>query len=282
MKKILFGFVCVFSLLLTTICLGDVKLAEHLQDISVTVKSGTAQGSGVLITRKVLDNVNTKEAKEYDVNFVWTAGHVVDNLRSIREFVDVKTGTMKKVVEFRDAEIVQELIEGGRRVGEFKMNAKVIKYSDANLGDDLALLMVRKRGLKLNSNTKFLLEGDQIVPVGTELYHVGSLLGQVGSNSFLSGTMSQLGRTIELNNGEAVVFNQVQIGAMPGSSGGGVFLKSNGQYVGMLVRGASESFALIVPVDRMFRFCDKQNIKWAMDEKEKVPDLKDILNLPVE
>jgi len=41
------------------------------------------------------------------------------------------------------------------------------------------------------------LKGDEIVPIGTELFHVGSLLGQVGSNSMTRGIMSKVGRQIK-------------------------------------------------------------------------------------
>ena len=95
-----------------------------------------AQGSPPIAHR------NRKISKE-KINFVWTAAHVVASLRSVRNTIE--EGIPKKVVEFKDAQIVKELVEKGRRVGEIKMDAKVIKYSDADSGDDLALLLVRKR-----------------------------------------------------------------------------------------------------------------------------------------
>ena len=61
------------------------------------------------------------------------------------------------------------------------------------------------------------------IPVGTELYHVGSLLGQVGSNSMTRGIMSKVGRVLELGTGDGVVFDQTSAPAFPGSSGGGIF-----------------------------------------------------------
>ena len=103
-------------------------LYQHLQDVSVTVKSFAGEGSGVIVTREIA-NANGKKEK---VNFVWTAAHVVDGLRSIR--VVIKDGKPTTVVEFKDAQIVKELVENGRRVGEIKMEAKVIKYSDADNG----------------------------------------------------------------------------------------------------------------------------------------------------
>ena len=112
------------------------EIAEHLQDVSVTIKAkakySSSEGSGAMIIREV-------DGKK--VTFVWTAAHVVDNLRKVRSVIE--GGAPVKLIEFSDASIVKELIEKGRRVGEMKMDAKVIKYSDYRDGHDLALLMVR-------------------------------------------------------------------------------------------------------------------------------------------
>ena len=254
-------------------------LYQHLQDVSVTVKSFAGEGSGVIVTREIA-NANGKKEK---VNFVWTAAHVVDGLRSIR--VVIKDGKPTTVVEFKDTQIVKELVENGRRVGEIKMEAKVIKYSDADNGEDLALLMVRKKGF-IDKTTTFHM-ADESVAIGTELYHVGSLLGQVGSNSMTRGILSQIGRVLDLGTGDGVVFDQTSCPGFPGSSGGGVFLSERtkgheGHYVGMLVRGAGETFNLIVPVRRMRKYAKSNGVLWALDQKAPTPTYENILKLPVE
>ena len=57
--------------------------AEHLQNVSVTIRSegsfSNGEGSGVVFTRK--------DSKGNLVNFVWTAAHVIDNLRKERKAV---------------------------------------------------------------------------------------------------------------------------------------------------------------------------------------------------
>jgi len=255
------------------------ELYQHLQDVSVTVKSFAGEGSGVIVTREITNSKGKKEK----VNFVWTAAHVVDGLRSIR--VVIKDGKPTTVVEFKDAQIVKELVENGRRVGEIKMEAKVIKYSDADNGEDLALLMVRKKGF-IDKTTTFH-TADEPVAIGTELYHVGSLLGQVGSNSMTRGILSQIGRVLDLGTGDGVVFDQTSCPGFPGSSGGGVFLSERtkgheGHYVGMLVRGAGETFNLIVPVRRMRKYAKSNGVLWALDQNAPTPTYEDILKLPVE
>ena len=257
---------------------GDTALYQKLQDVSVTVKAAGSEGSGVIITREVSVGDTTEK-----INFVWTAAHVVARLRSVRNIIE--DGTPKKIVEFKDAQIVKELVENGRRVGEIKMDAKVLKYSDAESGEDLALLLIRKRNF-VDQNILFY-PLDEPIPVGTELYHVGSLLGQVGSNSMTRGIMSKVGRVLYLGTGDGVVFDQTSAPAFPGSSGGGVFLTESsgeytGRYAGMLVRGAGETFNLIVPVRRMRKWAQKQDVLWALDETLPIPSYKDIIKIPIE
>jgi hypothetical protein len=277
-KKITLAFLMVFAF--ATQAFAGEELYKKLQEISVTVKSGLSEGSGVIITREV----KTEGNKIEKINFVWTAGHVIDNLRSVRSVI--VDGQPRKIVEFKDAQIVKELIENGRRVGELKMDAKVIKYSDADDGEDLALLMVRKRSF-IDNNATFYNGDGKPVAIGTELYHVGSLLGQQGSNSMTRGIVSQVGRVLSLGTGDGTVFDQTTVTAFPGSSGGGVFLSERsgdkaGQYMGMLVRGAGETFNLVVPVRRMREWAAEQEIVWAIDEDKEVPSLSEIIKLPVE
>jgi hypothetical protein len=245
------------------------EIAKYLQDISVTIKAegeySKSEGSGVLITRNI-------EGEK--ITFVWTCGHAVSNLRDVRTVI--ADGANKKVVEFDDVQIIKELVEGGRRVGEIKMDAVVIKYSDADDGEDLALLMVRAKDYGKDNASFYLNNDDPIVPIGTQLFHVGSLLGQMGANSMTSGIVSQIGRI----HGK-VEFDQTTVTAFPGSSGGGVYLQ-DGKYVGMLVRGAGEQFNLMVPIRRMKKWAVKNDLLWALDPEEEMPSMEDIKKIPVE
>lgn len=252
-------------------------IAQHLQDISVTVHAGSGSGSGVLITREV--DIKGKKTK---ITLVLTAAHVVDGLRAVRETVDNKTGTTRKIVEFRPMFITKDLIEDGRKVGETKMEGRVIKYSDADNGEDIAVCMLYKKNF-VDATTKFDL-ADKELDVGTKLFHVGSLLGQDGSNSMTTGIMSQIGRVLVLNN-RPIIFNQTTVTAFPGSSGGGVFIAEGekaGLYTGMLVRGSGETFNLIVPSSRIKDFCTKHELLWVIDDKVPVPSLDDINKINIE
>ena len=246
--------------------------ADHLQDVSVTIRAegdfSNGEGSGVIFSRK--------DANGNLVNFVWTAAHVIDNLRKERKVI--KSGVPKTVVEFKDPMVVKEIRQGGRTVGRLQMDAEVLKYSDADDGHDLALLRVRKFNFVSDTTTFYL--GGEIPKLGTDLLHVGSLLGQAGANSMTDGIYSQHGRILKSIN--KFIFDQTTCTAFPGSSGGGVYLKSDAKYIGMLVRGAGEGFNLIVPVRRMINYCEEHKIMWAMDPTKEMPTESELKKMPIE
>jgi S1-C subfamily serine protease len=208
-------------------------------------------------------------------SFVWTAAHVVAGLRNERKVVDPATGVTRTVVEFEDAKVVKVLVEDGRTVGRYELDAEVIKYSNADHGEDLALLRVRAKN-QFAEGAKFY-KADKPPQLGTKLYHVGSLLGEIGSNSLTDGIVSQRGRLIN-----KTIYDQTNATSFPGSSGGGLYEVSTGLYVGMLVRGAGEGFSLYVPVRRMRSWARRVKVDWAMDETVKMPGSEPWKNLPIE
>lgn len=254
-------------LLINNIILAsDVKtVPEKLQEVAVTVKSGNGEGSGVIVTKK--------DKNGDSVNFVLTAAHVVADLRSEREIVSSE-GAKKTVVEFKDAKVIKVLVEEGRTVGRLELDAEVIKYSEADNGDDLSLLKLRKKNF-VNVSIDFYME-DKIPVIGTELFHVGSLLGQMGANSMTAGIVSQIGRLHEKK-----IFDQSTCAAFPGSSGGIITLR-DGRYIGMLVRGAGETFNLYVPMRRIKSWADRNDINWLFDPNKPAPNEEELSKLPIE
>lgn len=262
MKKLFLFFVLLLSLNLFAV---DPKVSQHLQEISVTIKSKGSQGSGVIFTKEDKD--------KNKINMVWTAAHVISNLRTEREVI-TPGGAKRILVEFGDPKIVKVLIEDGRTIGQLELDCRVIKYSDADFGQDLALLMVRKKDF-IKETVSFYLE-DKIPELGTEIIHVGSLLGIEGANSLTTGVLSQRGRLIG-----KVIFDQFSCPAFPGSSGGGLFL-SDGKYIATLVRGAGETFTLGVPLRRIREWCKKENLEWAIDPSIPLPSNEEIDAIPIE
>lgn len=260
MKRLCLGLIA--SLLIVSASVAADKpptLSDKLQDTSVTIRAANSEGSGSSFCRD-------------GYSFVWTAGHVVDGLRRTRSVI--VGGKSQTIVEFDDAKVVKVLIEEGRTVGRIEINARVIKYSDAEYGEDLAILLVRKKGF-LTGSVDFSLT-DELIPLGERLLHCGSLLGEMGSNSLTSGIMSQHGRVIRKK-----VYDQATVVAFPGSSGGAVVSAKTGKYVGMLVRGTRiQGFNLMVPTRRIVRWCRDEGIMWAIDKKSPLP--KDITKVRIE
>ena len=50
----------------------------------------------------------------------------------------------------------------------------------------------------------------------------------------------------------------------------------------MLVRGAGETFNLIVPIRRINKWAKSENIMWALDPSVDAPSLEEIHKLPKE
>jgi hypothetical protein len=270
MKSVL-AFLVAFVFVASSVFAG---IPDDLQAISVTIKAGTSQGSGSIVTRQIENDT---------VSFVLTAAHVVDGLRTTRSVI--VNGNTKTLVEYKDAEIIQELQQDGRRIGEVKYEAKIIKVSDADYGEDLALLMVRrKNAYPLSMSTKFKTDKNYIPAIGTKLVHVGSLLGQFGANSFTNGLISQTGRTLTMKGANVKVFDQTTVTAFPGSSGGGVFLEDTGDYIGMLTQGIpqAQGFNFIVPVRRIHGWATIASIEWVVDPSAKMPTIKEINGITVE
>lgn len=253
MKNLLFAALMLVS---TTTFASD--LTDKLQSASVTVKAGGAQGSGSLVTRTI-------EGTDY--TFVLTAGHVIAEQKTYRKVNN--EGKETKVIEFSDINIVQEFQQDGRRVGETNVICRVLAYSDADYGEDLAIMVVRKTNFT-KATTDFYLD-EKIPDIGTELYHVGSLKGQFGSNSLTTGILSQTGRVFILSNPSGTIFDQTTATAFPGSSGGGMYRKADGLHLGVLVRGSGEGFNFIVPARRLNAWCKLVKADWLVDPKAKLP-----------
>jgi len=240
------------------------QVVQKLQSISVTVKAGGSSGSGVIFTREINGQY---------INFVLTAGHVIDGNRKTRSIIS-SDGASKTVVEFSDVQVIQVLIESGRTVGRLELDAEVIKYSDADNGHDVALLKLRKKNF-IKDSIVFYLSEELLLPV-TDIIHVGSFLGVSGNNSVSVGVISQIGRIIGKNE-----YTQLAVGGFPGSSGGGVYL-NNGQYMGMLVRGYETTYLLCTPIHRIIKWAKEQNVLWAFDPSVPMISEQEMQHLPIE
>jgi S1-C subfamily serine protease len=220
-------------------------LAPRLQETAVTLHTESGQGSGVIVTRK-------------GVNYVLTAGHVVAGNRRVTKVVTDSKDSSE--VSFKPVSIVKEIYTDGESIGTTSIQADVVAYSSAEFGQDVAL--VRLRSKITDASVEFYPK--RLLSVGTAVVHVGSLEGQDGSNSFTTGSYAQIGRVLFDK-----VFDQTSCPAFPGSSGGGIYLQSNGQYVGMLVRGSGETFNYIVPIRRLKDWAKAHHTEFLFDPKNE-------------
>jgi len=275
---------CVVAFLLATLLLAtvanaapvtDQTIINNLLNTSVTISvDGRGRGSGTLFTREVSVGVYR--------SYVWTAAHVVDDLRRTREVIDAK-GQKRTIVEFDDCQIYQEMIQDGRKVQQIFNEVRLICFSNAETGDDQALLEVRLRNYTQRSAMFYL--GEEIPAVGTELIHIGSLLGDLGSCSFTTGVTSQVGRLLAVTEYSAeAVFDQTSAVAFPGSSGGGVYNMETGEYIGMLTAGIrnAQGFHWYVPVRRMRTWAKRMDLEWAMDASIPMPSEEELKAIPIE
>src|SRR5581483_3576320 len=155
-----FIFVVVFLFVFSAVAYADVS-SIALQDVSVTVHGGNKQGSGVIITKN-------------NTNYVLTAAHIISHLKQTSHVIE--NGQDRIEVTFPDVQVVKEIYseDHKRSIAKLVIEAEVVRFSDENGGDDLALLKLR--GTFTTSSAKFLIEDK--LEVGTELYHVGSMFGQ--------------------------------------------------------------------------------------------------------
>ena len=88
--------------------------------------------------------------------------------------------------------------------------------------------------------------------------------------------MSQTGRTLPMKGANVKVFDQVTAVAFPGSSGGGMYLKESGEYIGMLTQGVMQlqGFNFIVPVRRIHAWAKDAKIEWAINPDVPMPTLE--------
>jgi len=271
------------SLLICCCCLYGIHVGQAsevgpmLQKVSVNVYceknygGGGVQGSGTIF----LSEVDGKQAA-----FIITANHVVDGLREVKSVIIA--GETKKVVRYKDAQIIQEQVENGRAIGEIKYDAKILSVDTRR---DIALLRVRKGDF---SNVGAIFYIGDIPPVGTEIYHCGAPGGKDlgGTSSLTAGIISRVGVRIPGFGGgsELGIFDQTDTAALGGSSGGMVVLKSNGQWIGMITLGlgGGDNFHWLVPIRSISEWAGEIGVMWLLDPSLERPTEDDISNIVLE
>lgn len=270
--------VLLFAFLFASVSFAE-KVGPSLQKVSVNVlcpdnyRSNGAQGSGTVF----LSTVNGQPS-----TWIVTAYHVIKGLRKVLSVIDAE-GNTKKVVSFRDAQIIQERLLNGRIVGELKFDALVINVDQRR---DIALLRVRDGSFSKLGATFYL---DKEIPcAGTELYHCGAPGGKStgGTCSLTMGIVSRIGVRIPDFGGGSKhgVFDQTDTAALGGSSGGLLALKSDGRFIGMITLGlrGGDNFHWYVPARAILDWATEIDAAWLFNPSLDRPTEDDIDGIPLE
>jgi hypothetical protein len=241
-------------------------------DYSCSVVTSEGEGSGVLVKRP-------------GHLFCLTNAHVLTNGKKDTKAWDAAKGQFVLHTTFEDISLLQNTICGGRKTGYKVAFAKVIRYSDMeDGGDDLAVLLVH--------DTNFVKSGASFPPkahipaVGDEVCAVSSPNGHNFNNHATFGKVSSVGdlrhqaKVSCLNNPK--VFDCLNLTARFGSSGSGVF--SRGKCVGLISqmmcytgREAETNFTIMIPVRRIYEFCERADCMWVLDHSLPVPHIDIIM-----
>ena len=96
------------------------------------------------------------------------------------------------------------------------------------------------------------------IKIGTEIYHIGNFRGEVYPDTVVKGIISH-------NKRNGFASYQCDMSVYPGASGGGIFLKDTGEYIGMIVSVDEKNMSISFGVSI-------EDIKiWA--DKNKLTDL---------
>ncbi len=187
----------------------------------------------------------------YQVNgeiLVWTAGHLLWN-RNDGQY----TG---------DVHVTIEVYGATGRAAITEMPAQILAVSNPWEDYDLALLRVPMGSAVFNRSQTAVFATDS-PEVGEEVWHVGSLHGFKGAQSVTDGVVASVGRSIFSS---PYPLDQITCEIMPGSSGGGAYLKDTGEFIGMVVQYHGPGFGLMVPVRDIRIWAKREGYGWVFKE----------------
>ena len=258
MKKLLTTLL-VLGLLVCLNVKATNSIPEYLQSISVKVVVGDGSGSGIAFTRK--------DAEGKPITFIWTAAHIFTHHDNDLFSLLVSTNAPGIPTQFAD---IQQVIEkNGVVIGKKTKSAKLLKFSDNENGEDLAILKVI--GDYFNNNTVIFNLTGNLPRIGQELYSIGSPYGL--AQSFSSGYYSFIGRNMD-----GILFDQTTCVIYPGSSGGGIF-STDGKYEGMSNVMRASSINFIAPIRRIKKWTEREHIEWTLDPSCPMPSEKELKKL---
>lgn len=285
MLKFMLASLLVFAGVDACVNAQNVEVAKRLQAASVLIQVGPkddpTSGSGTVF--------------QHDgETYVWTNDHVVDEARATKE-VNV-LGTKTVVTTISQVRVSQKLT--GKSV-ELTTTGEIVRYSDIQTGQDIALLKLPKDNPFKSVSTTFK-ESDEPPPIGTEVYVVGCPGGDDQRQSVCAGIIAYNDREMTYTIRKTVMngwfkvvekkevnprfFDQTDTVVAPGNSGGGVFDRETGEFLGILSRRyESNGSGLFIPIRRIREWARTEGVEWALEnpqptlaEPEPIPPLPTI------
>src|SRR5207248_2412360 len=157
---------------------------------------------------------------------------------------------------FDTVQITRELFQGKDRVGEEKVEAKVIAYLEE---EDLAVVAIRKKNFaRKEDSVQF---AASLPNSGREVVHL-TAWANYKLNFFTFGIIDCPNYIYE----DKSYISESACG-MAGSSGGGVFDVNTLECVGILTRTSSRTKSLLEGIDRIRNFAKITGVEWLLSEE---------------
>ena len=217
-------------------------------DIHIINQNGLSQsGSGTAFVRKTKDNK--------DIVFILTCVHVLmdTNITGERTFPkSLKVVTPK----------------GTTTIDHILLNNMGLK-----IGFDVAVLITTNNVEIFNS--ALMVDLDDPPPVGEKIYAVGSPSG-LGS-IVVEGIISK--RNCWLPSHQQF-YDILSARVAGGFSGGGVYRRSDGKYLGLIsMKHREAGYGIMIPSNQIITFLESTKQRYIVDLAHEVPTLKEILRL---
>lgn len=231
------------------------NVPEYLESICVKIKVNDGTGSGTAFTRKDWTGTN-------DVTFIWTAAHLFNHTEDVYSMLFFGQHARTSPIVDHAMVILPIFDKDGAVCGSTNRLAKVIKYSDNEVGQDLALLQLD--GVWFNKNSAVFDLSGKPTRIGTKVISCASPYGL--TDTYSEGHISMVGGMMLNSN----VLDQTSCVVFPGSSGGGMF-NEKGLYIGMTTMMRAAGLNFMVPMRRMQEWAKKEHIEWALDPSIPMP-----------
>lgn len=253
----------------------------HNQMIYPTVRVRTAKagGSGLIFySRKPAEAYKDEDLKvnvaadEFET-YVLTCQHVVDDAITFKEeWSPIARRNVKTEVRATVSVEFFEYQRLSRIVGGTHMEADIVAYDKPN---DIALLKLRSIKPMEYIATLFPKGLEEDVKIATPVSAVGCSLGHspVWCDGHLTAKHTEIEQKEYWMTSASTIF---------GNSGGAVFIKNTGEYIGMSARISAIQLGFgvdiitflgfFVPIDRIYEFIDRNMFEFLYDPKRTSKD----------